>query len=400
MRGKQGDIFTTVRTEGALLPSEILRRVVEGDRTLEGLDPESYHLDKSEKINEAVNRAWFRCLGAWRTFKAAIEKLPESDIGTTTTRERWLLVLFQELGYGRLMTSKVQEVGGNTYPISHSWNHTPIHLVSFRQELDRRSPGVAGASRLSPHSLVQEFLNRSEAHLWGIVSNGLSLRILRDNLSLTRQAYVEFDLESIMEGEIYTDFVLLYLLLHQSRLEAEKPEDCWLERWSKEAQERGTRALDKLRDGVEQAIIALGQGFIAHPENTALRSALKEGTLTSLGYYQQLLRLIYRFIFLFVAEDRDLIPLSDVTSDSRKHYSFYALSRLRHLAGRRRGTRHGDLYAGLLVTFVCLEKGEASLGIPALGGFIFSRKFLPDLNNCKLANDALLSAVRGLCFTE
>jgi len=400
MRGKQGDIFTTVRTEGALLPSDILRRVVEGDHELEGLDPESYHLDKSEKINEAINRSWFRCLGAWRTFKAAIEKLPDADIGTTTTRERWLLVLFQELGYGRLMTSKAQEIGGITYPISHSWNHTPIHLVSFRQELDRRSPGVAGASRLSPHSLVQEFLNRSDAHLWGIVSNGLSLRILRDNLSLTRQAYVEFDLESIMEGEIYTDFVLLYLLLHQSRLEAENPEDCWLERWSKEAQERGTRALDKLRDGVEQAIIALGQGFIAHPENTALRSALKEGTLTSLGYYQQLLRLIYRFIFLFVAEDRDLIPLSDVTSDFRKHYLFYAMSRLRHLAGRRRGTRHGDLYAGLLVTFVCLEKGEASLGIPALGGFIFSRKFLPDLNNCKLANDALLSAVRDLCFTE
>lgn len=400
MRGKQNDIFTTVRTEGALLPSDILRRVVEGDHELEGLDPESYHLEKSEKINEAVNRSWFRCLGAWRTFKAAIEKLPDADIGTTTTRERWLLVLFQELGYGRLMTSKAQEIGGITYPISHSWNHTPVHLVTFRQELDRRSPGVAGASRLSPHSLVQEFLNRSEAHLWGIVSNGLSLRILRDNLSLTRQAYVEFDLESIMEGEIYTDFVLLYLLLHQSRLEAENPEDCWLERWSKEAQERGTRALDKLRDGVEQAIIALGQGFIAHPENTALRSALKEGTLTSLGYYQQLLRLIYRFIFLFVAEDRDLIPLSDGTSDSRKHYSFYAMSRLRHLAGRRRGTRHGDLYAGLLVTFVCLEKGEASLGIPALGGFIFSRKFLPDLNNCKLANDALLSAVRDLCFTE
>jgi len=400
MNGKKGDIFTTVRTEGALLPSDILRRVVEGDRELEGLDPESYHLEKSEKINEAVNRSWFRCLGAWRTFKAAVEKLPESDIGTTTTRERWLLVLFQELGYGRLMTSKAQEIGGITYPISHNWNHTPVHLVSFRQELDRRSPGVAGASRLSPHSLVQEFLNRSEAHLWGIVSNGLSLRILRDNLSLTRQAYVEFDLESIMEGEIYTDFVLLYLLLHQSRLEAENPEDCWLEHWSKEAQERGTRALDKLRDGVEQAIIALGQGFIAHPENTALRNALKEGTLTSLGYYQQLLRLIYRFIFLFVAEDRDLIPLSDVTSDFRKHYSFYAMSRLRHLAGRRRGTRHGDLYAGLLVTFVCLEKGEASLGIPALGGFIFSRKFLPDLNNCKLANDALLSAVRDLCFTE
>ena len=72
MRGKTGDIFTTIRTEGALLPAEILRRIVEGDRKLEGLDPESYHLEKSEKINEAVNRAWFRCLGAWRTFRVCV----------------------------------------------------------------------------------------------------------------------------------------------------------------------------------------------------------------------------------------------------------------------------------------------------------------------------------------
>ena len=33
---------------------------------------------------------------------------------------------------------------------------------------------------MSPHGLVQELLNRSEAHLWGMVSNGLRLRILRE----------------------------------------------------------------------------------------------------------------------------------------------------------------------------------------------------------------------------
>jgi hypothetical protein len=31
------------------------------------------------------------------------------------------------------------------------------------------------------NGLVQEFLNRSDRHLWAIVSNGLRLRILRDN---------------------------------------------------------------------------------------------------------------------------------------------------------------------------------------------------------------------------
>ena len=82
----------------------------------------------------------------------------------------------------------------------------------------------------SPHGLIQDFLNRSDDRLWGFVSNGYALRILRDNYSLTRQAYVEFDLHSMMEGEQYAEFSLLWMICHQSRVEAEKPEECWLEK--------------------------------------------------------------------------------------------------------------------------------------------------------------------------
>ena len=43
-----------------------------------------------------------------------------------------------------------------------------------------------------------ELLNRSDRFLWGVASNGLQLRLLRDNVSLTRQAFVEFDLETML----------------------------------------------------------------------------------------------------------------------------------------------------------------------------------------------------------
>ncbi len=260
-RGQQA-IFTTVRSEGAILPVDLLQRIAQGDTTLGGLTPDAYHLS-GEKLNEAINRAWNRLLAAWAAFKAGREKLPVNDAGTTLTRERWLLPLFSELGYGRLLTSRAIEIGDKSYPVSHGWQHTPIHLVSFKVDLDHFSRSVAGAARSSPHSLVQELLNRSEAHMWGMVSNGLRLRILRDNVSLTRQAYVEFDLEEMMDGEVYADFVLLWLLCHQSRVEAERPEACWLEQWSRAAHAQGTRALDQLRNGVEKAITALGSGFLA-----------------------------------------------------------------------------------------------------------------------------------------
>ena len=57
-----------------------------------------------------------------------------------------------------------------------------------------------------------------------------------------------------MDGEVYADFVLLWLLCHQSRVEAERPEECWLEKWSHAAAQQGTRALEGLRDGVDPGL--------------------------------------------------------------------------------------------------------------------------------------------------
>jgi hypothetical protein len=73
---------------------------------------------------------------------------------------------------------------------------------------------VAGAARTSPHGLVQDLLNRRRESLWGFVSNGLTLRLLRDNRSLIRQAYVEFDLAAMMDGQAFSDFVLFWFLDH------------------------------------------------------------------------------------------------------------------------------------------------------------------------------------------
>lgn len=281
---RRSEPFITVRTEGGILPADLLQRIVEGDRQLGGLRPEDYHLS-GERLNEAITRSWTRMQAAWSAFRTALARLPEGDPTTSVTRERWLLPLFTELGYGRLLSARAVEIDGKAYAVSHGWQHTPMHLVGCRLDLDRRSPGVAGAARTSPHGLVQELLNRSKDNLWGFVSNGLQLRILRDNVSLTRQPYVEFDLETMMDSEVYADFVLLWLLCHQSRLEADRPEDCWLEKWSQTAREQGTRALDHLRQGVEEAIVALGRGFLLQ-RNATLRDHLRAGALDKQDYYQ------------------------------------------------------------------------------------------------------------------
>lgn len=394
--------FITVKTEGAILPPDLLERIHEGDRNLEGLQPEDYHLQAGERLNEAISRSWNRVLAAWHNFKAARPNVTQKDPGTSVTREKLLLPLFQELSYGRLLTAKAIELDGKTYPISHGWNNVPIHLLGFRIDLDTKTPGLAGAARTSPHSMVQELLNRSDDHLWAFLSNGNHLRVLRDNVSLVRQAYLEFDLNAMFEGEAYGDFALLWLLFHQSRVESARPEEFWLERWSRLAQEQGTRALDQLREGVENAITHLGQGLISHRANNELRVHLKSGHLTCQDYYRQLLRIIYRFIFLFVAEDRNLLFHPDADTMGKKRYQrYYSTVRLRRLAAGLRGGRHSDLYEGLkLVMHKLGEKGGCpELGLPALGSFLWSAEAVSDLAACQITNQDLLDAVRSLAFT-
>ncbi|MBL8151387.1 MAG: type II DNA modification enzyme, partial [Blastocatellia bacterium] len=357
---KSRTLFATIQTEGAILPADLLQRISAGDKDLGGLTPNDYHLYEGEKVNEAINRSWNRLLAAWSAFRNALEKLSPTDItATTVTREKWLLILFQELGYGRLSAQKSAiTIEEKSYPISHLWQNVPIHLVGARIELDRRTPGVTGASKASPHGMLQELLNRSSNYLWAFLSNGLKLRLLRDNISLTRNAFVEFDLEAMMKGEVYADFALLWLLAHQSRIEAERPEEFWLEKWSRKAAEQGKRALDQLRNGVEKAISALGSGFLSHPQNRDLKEQLQLGKLSTQEYYRQLLRLVYRLLFLFVAEDRELLLDPDADNVSKERYrKHYSTARIRRLAEKTLGTRHSDLFVALKLVMDKLNNG-------------------------------------------
>ncbi len=63
---------------------------------------------------------------------------------------------------------------------------------------------------------------------------------------------------------------------------------------------------DVLYVGVEKALLELGNGFLQHPDNEELRAALRAGHLNAVRYHAQLVRLIYRFLFLFVMEARGL----------------------------------------------------------------------------------------------
>src|SRR5262249_7063898 len=145
-----------------------------------------------------------------------------------------------------------------------------------------------------------------------------------------------------------------------------------------------------------------GRGFLACPPNQVLRDKLRAGNLHAQDYYRQLLRLVYRLLFLFVAEDRELLFDPKSIETARDCYTrYYSSMRLRRLAERLRGSQHIDQYRGLALVLARLGNGGCvELALPVLGSFLFSPEATPDLNGCQLANADLLDTIRALALTS
>lgn len=393
--------FTALKIEGGLLPPEFLQTVAALEAPQQaGAD---YGLSKSLILKEELARYWRIANDFYARYveRRARHDLTARQVGV----DEWLVPLLRALlGYEDLTTAPSVALGDQVFPLTHrAWGAAvPLLLVTRECALDKADVqfGTEGR-RQAPHGLMQAYLNAEDHCLWGIVSNGSQLRLLRDNPSLTRPAYIEADLDLVFAEELYPDFAALWLAVHASRLKPidAQPSRCILETWRAKAHETGERALANLRDGVTEALRQIGNGFLQHPDNDALRAALRDGGLSPEGYFQQLLGLVYRLLFLLVAEARDLLHAPEATSTQRAVFAEgYALSRLRERALRRRYyDHHRDIWQSLQITFRALARGAPALGLPALGG-LFRTDQCPDLDRAVIANARLLEAVRHLSF--
>jgi N-6 DNA Methylase len=276
----------------------------------------------------------------------------------------------------------------------------PIVVVPPSEEkLDRRSPTLSVDRSRSPAFALQDYLNENDDALWGLVTNGTLIRLMRDNASLTRPAHIEANLAQIFTNEDAASFAVLWLLIHRSRfgVAGAPATDCALERWRDAGSKEGEVARDRLAVQVEIALKVLGSGFLeANPE---LAAKLKSGDVNLTDWFNELLRLVYRLIFLMVAEDRNLLHPEKAATSARKLYTEgYSLAALRAQCYRASSwDRHHDRYEGIKIVFRALAHGQDALALPALGG-LFSDDKLPHLETARLRNKALMEALYRLSW--
>ena len=393
--------FTALRIEGGILPAEFLQDIAALEAPQQaGTD---YGLSKSLALKEELARFWRIANDLHDDYskRRVRQNLSAERVGV----DEWLVPFLRTvLGYDDLLPFGNVTLGDRVFKLTHHalGESVPFLLVTHDFNLDRADPRLGHEGRRqAPHGLMQEFLNAEDDCLWGMVSNGSKLRILRDNPSLTRPSFLEADLELVFSEQLYADFAAFWLTAHASRLTPaeSKPSSCIIEDWRAKAHETGERVLANLRDGVTEALRHMGNGFLQHRDNDALRKALSEGRLTPDHYFQQLLRLVYRLLFLSTSEERDLLHTPEATEEQRSIFAEgYSLSRLRERALRRRYyDHHQDIWQSLRITFSALAQGAPALGLPALGG-LFHTKQCPDLDAAAIANEPLLDAIRSLAF--
>lgn len=277
--------FSSIRIEGNILGNDLLNKIEDGS-LLHGQTPSDFGLKSGNKISDEIRNAWTTATRQWQIFKERRERMEESDFGTTIVRKFWMDPLLYLLGYQPELEKTAETILNRPYNISHRDNERgrfPIHIVGFqdrpleapekRSTLDVKSS--SGTARMSPHATVQEYLNLTE-HLYGIVCNGLQLRLLRDSSRLVKLSFIEFNLEQIMEEQLFSDFRMLFRLIHATRMPRKEGEGSasMIESYHQESLISGESIRDGLGEAVEASIKQLANGFLQHPGNSDLRELI------------------------------------------------------------------------------------------------------------------------------
>lgn len=334
---------------------------------------------------------------AWKDLQELWDEVNLNKMDITEARKKWILPFFRTLGFKPVYQPQDIITSGDErlkFHISHRGfpeeRDPMIHTVSPSEDLDVRN--ASDRNKKSPHDTIQIYLNVEKKAQWALLTNGIVLRILRDFYHTSTNGYVEFDLQNIFTDRSYSDFRALYRMVHASRFSKDKDGITSLEHFYKESLAAGVKVGEDLRGNVKKAIETLGNGFLTG--DLAQRMISDEKFCKE--YYEELLHMIYRILFLLFAEQRGMLPSRDSL-----YAEEYSITKLREWAENITGKdKHTDMWHGLKVTFRLLKSGSSKLKVFPYNGSLFDDERLKIISALSCRNEELLTAIRYLTLIE
>jgi len=238
--------------------------------------------------------------------------------------------------------------------------------------------------------------------VWGILTNGELWRLYYHRAPSRAEGFIEFDLSEFFESpNLFNNrekqlekFKIFYLLF---RKEAFIQTEWRVKSYLEIALEEGKRWEEKVSENLKEKIFYevfpnIAKGLI---EDAKLKDEIiDEAHLEEI--YENTLVILYRLLFLFYAEDRELLPIKI------NGYKYYSLSKIREeiadIIDRKEAlSERGTFFWGRIRNlFKVINEGDQSLGIPPYNGGLFDSQKNPLLDELCVSDKFLVPAIDKL----
>ncbi len=292
-----------------------------------------------------------------------------------------------------------------------------LEAKRWLRALDRGDIGEAGDPG-APSSQMLRYLSRADVVSdrvvkWGVLTNGAVWRLYYQDARSRAEEFFEIDLalalsvpgaQGELDGMAAEHALKLFLLLFQREAFVAQAWDsasrtfhafALNEAWLYEEavfKDLGARVFDEIFPLLAQALAA--------GDLQARKQEIGYGQFTRQQYTREYLDevreaaliLLYRLLFLFYAEDRNLLPVRD------PRYYEYSVRRLREEvrdkvdAGLKGSRTLLKLWLSLQGVFALVNQGEDEIGMPAYNGGLFDRARAPLLERTTVP-DAVMAPI-------
>jgi type I restriction-modification system DNA methylase subunit len=226
---------------------------------------------------------------------------------------------------------------------------------------------------------------------WGILTNGRLWRLYNSKSHLPLGNYYQVDLVQLLEEAPVEIFKYFYVLFcKQALLQVEGKS--LLDRILEGSEEYTVELEADIKDRAYDVVEFLCRGFAADfPHERLADAALKD-------IYDNSLTLLYRLLFVFYAEARELLPLT-TNASYRENYS---LRKLTHdideifKKGYELSTSSTQYYHYVSNLFRLINNGDPKLGVPEYNGGLFDPIEHPFLEKQVISDAYLVRAIYQL----
>ena len=258
-----------------------------------------------------------------------------------------------------------------------------------------------------PSNQILRYLSAVEAPsngqiLWGILTNGDSWRLYYQKASPKAEGFIEFTLSELFGASLFDSlqskletFKQFYLLFRKEAFipTTWRPHKTFLEIALEEGKKWEERVSENLKEKIFYRVFPdIARGFI----EKAKEKGEKVNDILLKEVYNNTLVLLYRLLFIFYAEDRDLLP---VRVDKYKKYS---LSQIRDEVAQvidkkePLSEKASNYWNRIKNIFQIIDAGDNSIGVPPYNGGLFDPDKHPFLEKYSVPDKFLIPSLDKL----